>query len=160
MTRSFRSALLTFALLCALPAGAVEAPRPDDGRIGAIRVRMDQARVFKLDAPASAIIIGNPAIADAAVHDGKTVIITGKSYGVTNIIIMDRKGVVVDERQIHVQPPEAAILSVQRGDNRETYSCTPDCNQSPQVGDTQKFFDTIIQQTNARNGQAQQQAGR
>ncbi len=158
---TFRSVLAALVAGASLALSAVPSQAQTASAVpNAIKVRLDQARIFKLDTPASAIIIGNPAIADAAVHDGKTVIITGKSYGVTNIIIMDRNNVVVDERHIHVQAPEAAVLSVQRGAEHETYSCTPDCKQAPMVGDTPKFFEQTMGQTSARNSLAQSQSAR
>ncbi len=43
---------------------------------------------------------------------------------------------------------------VYRGVERETYSCTPNCERRITLGDGETFFDTIIMQSNARNGQA------
>lgn len=121
-------------------------------------VRLDEATLLKLGVQAQTLVIGNPSIADAVVNDGKTIIITGKSFGTTNIIALDRQGDVIAERQIWVQPPESSILTVQRGDEQETYSCSPACRRTAVIGDATKNFSEIINQAQTRNGLAQSQA--
>lgn len=121
-------------------------------------VRLDEAALLRLGNPAQTIVIGNPSIADAVVNDGKTIVITGKSFGTTNLIALDRRGEVIAERQVWVQPPSSSILTVQRGEEQETYSCSPLCRRTPVIGDTTKNFTDIINQTQTRNGLAQSQA--
>ena len=101
-------------------------------------------------------MIGNPSIADATVHDGRTIIITGKSFGTTNLIAIDRLGNIIAERQLQVQQPESSILTVQRADEVETLSCTPTCRRTPVIGDAARVFEPTIAQTQNRNAIAQQ----
>ncbi len=64
----------------------------------------------------STIVIGNPAIADAALQPGGILVLTGKGYGATNMLALDRQGRVVMDNQVQVVgPPQDGILVVQRG---------------------------------------------
>lgn len=119
------------------------------------RVMLDEARLLKLDVPAQTLIIGNSAIADALVNDGRTIIVTGKAYGSTNLIALDNKGEIIAERQLEVQQPDPSILTVQRGTKRESFSCTPKCMPTPVLGDDKERFSGTIGQANERNSWAQ-----
>src|ERR1700737_4833543 len=86
----FRS-LAIGILLCAAAAFADPPPR-------AIGVNIDQARLIKLPARVATIVIGNPLIADVTLQPGGIVVVTGKGYGATNFIAMDRAGEVLVDR--------------------------------------------------------------
>lgn len=73
------------------PAGATE--------IQAIQVQTDQAHILRLDKPVKSVIIGNDAIADAVMQDAKTIILTGRNNGVTNLVVIDQSGdTLLDEK--------------------------------------------------------------
>ncbi len=57
-----------------------------------IDVKLDQASLLKLPANVTTVVIGNPAITDAAMQPGGLLVITGKGYGSTNLITLDRAG--------------------------------------------------------------------
>ncbi len=92
-----------------------------------IRVDVDYARVLKLDRPVSKVIIGNAEIADAAVADSKTIILTGKSFGTTNIVILDEQGQALVDERVLVSLESYNTLQVYRQTEREVLSCTPAC---------------------------------
>jgi hypothetical protein len=124
-----------------------------------IPVTLDQARLVKLPERVSTIVIGNPLIADAAVQAGGLMVITGKGYGITNIIALDRGGVVLMEKTIEVVAPHDELVVVYRGAYRETYTCSPTCEPRIMPGDgmprdSEKYFDTIVGQTTNRSGLA------
>ena len=48
------------------------------------------------------IVIGNPLIADAALQSGGILVITGKGYGSTNLLALDRSGRVVMDKTVQV----------------------------------------------------------
>lgn len=104
------------ALVAASPASAE-----------AIRVFVDQARVVKLARPADTIIVGNPKIADAAVQDASTVVLTGKGFGVTNLVILDRDGAAIVDEQVVVSRASANAVNVYRRADLEALSCSPYC---------------------------------
>ena len=52
-------------------------------------VNYDQSQLVRLPRPAAEIIIGNPAIADVNVQNGNLLVVTGKTFGITNLIVLD-----------------------------------------------------------------------
>ena len=119
-------------------------------------VNVDQAQVMKLPAKVATIVIGNPLIADAALQSGGVLVITGKGYGSTNLLALDRSGQVVMETTVQVLgASSSSLVVVYKGPERETYSCAPDCERRITLGDSQGYFTTSLGQTGARSGQAQ-----
>lgn len=160
-------------LLCALSAGAgglglaaeparaqarlVAAPPTEtrgEAKADAVAVTVDHAKVLRLPEKAQTVIVGNPAIADVTVQRNGVMIVTGKSFGVTNLIALDATGALLAESTVRVGAASDSILTVQRGLERESYSCTPDCQPSAQLGDSKSFFDGANGQSGARNAAA------
>ncbi|MDO9417853.1 MAG: pilus assembly protein N-terminal domain-containing protein [Pararhizobium sp.] len=104
--------------------GPVEAEDDD-----IMRVFMDHARVLKLDRPVSKVIIGNSDVADATVADSKTIVITGRSFGTTNLVILDLDGNAIIDDRILVSIDEGNTVRVYRETERSVLSCTPNCEQ-------------------------------
>lgn len=118
--RICRAMLIAVAMLTAAPASASET----------IRVVINQAKIVKLARPADTIVIGNPNIADASVQDASTIVLTGKGFGVTNLVILDRDGMPIVDEQIVVSRSVADSVRVYRRANVQTLSCTPYCESS------------------------------
>jgi hypothetical protein len=142
----FRS-LAIGILLC--PAAAFAEPPPR-----AIGVIIDQARLIKLPARVATIVVGNPLIADVTLQPGGIMVVTGKGYGATNFIAMDRAGEVLVDRLIQVEGPADPIITVYRGIERESLSCMPICQPRITLGDADKYFKPAIDQAGALSGQA------
>jgi len=119
-----------------------------------LEVTLDQSRLVKLPERVSTIVIGNPLIADASLQPGSLMVLTGKGYGTTNLIALDRKGNALLEKQVQVHGPGGDIVVVYKGVNRETYSCAPQCQPRITLGDFQQFFTQSLAQTTTRNSQA------
>lgn len=124
-----------------------------------VSVVVDQARVIKLPDRVATIVVGNPLIADVTLQPGGIVVVTGKGYGATNMIAMDRTGSVLANRAIQVEGPTEKMVTVYRGTDRESYSCTPTCQRRVTLGDAQAYFDATLGQTGSLNGQAGGMAG-
>jgi hypothetical protein len=124
--RSLTSAVCIAAF--ATIAGIVSAPAhaSDDG----IKLVMNQAKVVKLARPADTIVIGNPLIADASVQDSNTVVLTGKGFGVTNLVILDADGAPIVDEEIFVTRGDAKSVRVFRRTDIQTLSCTPNCESA------------------------------
>jgi Pilus formation protein N terminal region len=121
-----------------------------------IDIILDQAKLVKLPERVATIVIGNPLIADASVQSGGLMVITGKGYGTTNLIALDRSGAVLMERFIEVRGQQAdETVVVYKGIERETYSCSPLCERRITLGDGNIFFNSTLSQTVTRNSQAQ-----
>ncbi|CAN7303783.1 pilus assembly protein N-terminal domain-containing protein [Rhizobium sp. LjRoot98] len=120
--------LLTAAL--AIPAfiGSFLAP-PATAADEMLNVFMNQARVLKLDRPVSKVIIGNSDVADATVADAKTIVLTGRSFGTTNLVILDTDGNAIVDERILVSIDEGNTVRVYRQTVRSVLSCTPNCEE-------------------------------
>jgi hypothetical protein len=136
------AALLLFAL--ATPAAATEP----------VVVLLDQARILQLPERAATVVVGNPLIADLSIQPGGLAVVTGKGYGATNFVVLDRRGIVLTEQTVEVTGPNDKTVVVYRGVDRETYSCSPDCSRRITLGDAPEFFDKTLAETTTRNAQA------
>jgi Flp pilus assembly secretin CpaC len=119
-----------------------------------IAVIVDRATVVKLPDRVATLVVGNPLIADVSLQPGGTMVVTGKGYGATNVMAIDRGGLVLLDRMIQVDAPTEKLVTVFRGINRETYSCTPVCQQRITLGDGADYFKSTLDQTGSRNNQA------
>lgn len=75
------------------------------------------------------IIIGNPNIADITVQDN-TLLMTGKGFGSTNVIVLNDAGETIRDWQVHVIRQDAYGVAVFKAGKRELYSCKADCETS------------------------------
>jgi Flp pilus assembly secretin CpaC len=123
-----------------------------------IAVNVDQAKLVKLPAGIATIVVGNPLIADVTLQNGGVVVVTGKGYGATNFIAMDRAGQVLVDRQIQVQGPSDQLVTIYRGVERESYSCMPICQRRVTLGDGETYFKSTIDQAGSLSTQASQGA--
>ena len=137
-------AVLTFAGLASVAAFAAAASATEP-----ISVIVDRAKVLHISQPADVVIIGNPAIADATIQDSQTLIITGRSYGTTNLIVLNKQGQSIADNLVTVEPPNDSVVTVYRRASRETLSCTPECAPVMSLGDNAGAFDAAKSQIEA-----------
>ena len=140
------SAVLAASIVTVRPAQAAEV----------LTVNLDQAEVLQLPDRVATIVIGNPLIADASLQSGGMLVVTGKGYGATNLLALDRGGRVILSRTVQVLSPGTEdVVVVYKGVERESYSCAPDCSRRITLGDSPGYFNATMAQSTARNGQAQ-----
>ncbi|MBI2715203.1 MAG: pilus assembly protein N-terminal domain-containing protein [Rhizobiales bacterium] len=144
-------ALLAWTLLSAITLGATPAQADD------VTVNVDEARVIKLPERVATIVIGNPLIADATLQSGGILVVTGKGFGATNLLALDRSGRVVMDKTVQVLGASTSsdLVIVFKGVERESYSCAPDCERRLTLGDSQAYFTSILTQSGTRATQAQ-----
>ena len=150
----FRSLALGLLLWPVLAFAAPVPPMPDS-----IAVNVDQAKLVKLPGKVATIVVGNPMIADVTLQPGGIIVVTGKGYGATNFIAMDRNGEVLVDRQIQVEGPTDQLVTVYRGVERESYSCMPICQRRVTLGDGETYFKSAIDQAGSLSSQAAGSAG-
>lgn len=139
----------SIAFAAALPAHAESSKYSDDDKV---IVTVDQAKVFRISRPAATIIIGNPSIVDATIEDEQTLVLTGRSFGVTNLIILDANGDAVIDQAVVVRGSETNTVRIYRGgDNRETLACAPVCEATVTIGDEAATFENASEQITQRN---------
>ena len=143
--------LLAWALLSAITLGAT--PTQADN----VTVNVDEARVLKLPERVATIVIGNPLIADATLQSGGILVVTGKGFGATNLLALDRSGRVVMDKTVQVLGASTSsdLVIVFKGVERESYSCAPDCERRLTLGDSPAYFTSILMQSGTRASQAQ-----
>lgn len=145
LMQPWRILSIAVVMAASVPAAATDA----------ITVALDQATLIKLPERVGTIVVGNPLIADASVQNGGALVLTGKSYGTTNLVALDRAGNVLMEKLVRVDgPQDAGIVVVYRGVERETYSCLPNCERRITLGDGVEPFNAALAQAGARNTQA------
>ncbi len=114
---------MRFLLLSAVTAASLA----QVAHAGDLTVAKDQSMSLKLDAPAATIVVGNPAIADVTMQDSTTGFVTGKNFGTTNIIAVDGAGREVASYQVTVNAAASRSVTLIRGQQTVTLSCTPRC---------------------------------
>jgi len=105
-------------------------------------VGLNKTEIVRLPGPASAVLIGNPAIADVSIHSADTIFVIGRSYGETNLVVLDVNGHTVIDADIQVNNvlPRNGVRIYYGGQERETFNCTPYCAAAPVLGDTPGFI--------------------
>ncbi len=116
----------------------------------AVDVTIDFAKILKLERPAETVVIGNPGIADASVEDQTTLVLTGKTAGATNLIVLDSEGKEIVNVVVRVSSDVRQLTTVFYGTQRQTFSCAPSCEQVISVGDAPDRFKTAKQQIDNR----------
>lgn len=115
-----------------------------------LEVSVDHARILKIDRPAASVIIGNPSIVDITVHDSHTLVLTGRSYGMTNLVVLDGDGASIIDEEIAVRSFETGTVRVYRQAERTTLACLPTCEPRVTIGDNQAAFTAAAEQFNTR----------
>ncbi len=131
--------LLPLALAIGPASAADEAP---------ITVNVNMARVLRIDAPAATVIVGNPGIADVTIQDPQTLVLTGKSFGQTNLIVLDGTGNPVADTLIDVVQLQAGTMTVYQGTARTSLACAPVCQPTIMLGDETGFTSTQVDSAN------------
>lgn len=131
--------LIGTTLVASLALGAIRANASE------LVVKYDQSQLLRIDRPVSEIIIGNPSIADVSIQSKQLLVVTGKSFGKTNIILLDTEKNVIREQLVVVQQDQTQVVNLHRGAARESYNCSPRCNPTITVGDDKVYFKTIAE---------------
>lgn len=112
-------------------------------KAGDLIVQYDQARLLPLEQPAANIIIGNPSIADVTLKSTKLLIVTGKSFGVTNLMVLNDEDKVIYSTRVMVKADDSKVVTLISGSAKYTYACVPTCEPVLKVGDEEKFYSGV-----------------
>ena len=156
----FARKLMTLCLLTMVITGLAINLVTSSANAEAVIVTIDRAKVLRISRPADTIIIGNPSIADAAIQDPQTLVLTGRSFGVTNIVILDADGEPIVDETIVVQGHETNTVRIYRRAVRETLACSPVCEPTLTIGDNNETFQAATTQIKERNALSDEVAGR
>ena len=132
--------LIAFAI-CAL-AGSADA-------MVRLAVYVDHSARLPVASPIGSVIVGDPAVADVLVTDRHTVYVQGKSYGMTEVVVLDPEGRTLWSGDVAVTPSDLGRVSVVRGPSGgqgggaavpmgiTEMTCAGYCTQSAHGGKTQ-----------------------
>ena len=147
--RYAKPALLFAVALALFPASVMSACAGDSPEH--LYVTLDKAKLLKLPEHVETIVVGNPTIADITmIRKNGLMVVTGKGFGETNVIFLDGTGQAISEALVTVRTAPY-LLTVQRGMDRESYSCAPRCEPAVTLGDATKFLQDASGQITARN---------
>jgi Flp pilus assembly secretin CpaC len=147
-------------LLCVVTllwSGASNASFADE--FGLLDIIVDEARLIRLEADAAQIIVGNPAIADVTAQDARLLVVTGKSYGTTNLIALGAEGKQILSVRLGVREGDARQVTLYKGTVRQSYHCAPDCLRVLAIGDDKSRFDELADSVTKKFGVANSAIG-
>jgi Flp pilus assembly secretin CpaC len=118
MRRTFAAAFSALVLTSAAPAAA-----------GGLAVPLDGAVRLSLRGSAADVIVANPAVADVAIVDSRTVVVMGKSHGTTGLLVFDGARRILWDGSVTVTAPVGRI-TVYRGGEPRQYACLSRCERT------------------------------
>jgi Flp pilus assembly secretin CpaC len=104
-----------------------------------VTVNVNMARILRIGAAAATVVIGNPGVADVTIQDPTTLVLTGKSYGRTNLIVLGSDGDPIVDTVIEVVQSRDDLVTLYVGAMRTSLSCSPICQPTISLGDGQSF---------------------
>jgi len=124
MRRTFASLGIAAAVLTTVLSGAAAA------QSAALTVQIDRSQRIALRGSVASVIVANPQIADVTVVDANTLFVTGKGYGVTEIIAVDGAGRTLFQNQVVVTGGQTGSVRVWRGGQVTEMACAASCAPS------------------------------
>ena len=129
------------------------------GTAVAVDVVIDEARLIRLNSDAAQLIVGNPAIADVTAQSSRILVVTGKSYGATNLIVLDAAGQEILNARLGVSEGKTQQVTVYRGMARHSLHCAPDCQRTLTLGDDKTQFEQLAESVAKKFGVAHSAMG-
>ncbi|MDD2869393.1 pilus assembly protein N-terminal domain-containing protein [Neomegalonema sp.] len=112
----------------------------------------DHTRRVRLDREATTILVGNPAVADVTVLSKRTMFVSARSVGSTNIVALDENEEEIASWEVFVREPEAKRVTLRQGPTRENYQCAPYCERSLSQNDSPSAHSSHLGVINAEMG--------
>lgn len=117
MSKLLKSAAIGFASL-AVAASALA---------GQITVEVNKTKPLKLKQDIASVAIANADIADVTVSDARSLLITGRFFGTTNLLVYNSDGDLILSTDLVVSTNSTNLVSVSRGQQKEVLNCVPTC---------------------------------
>ncbi|MCP1198771.1 pilus assembly protein N-terminal domain-containing protein [Notoacmeibacter sp. MSK16QG-6] len=120
-----RLALLTTLSISGALATGIVAAQAAEG----ISIDKGNARIVKLVEPAETVIVGEPTVADVTVKDSRTLVLTGRTYGSTNLVVFNAAGEPIVDQPVIVSRQGKGSVRLYRRDDVEMMTCLPVCEK-------------------------------
>ncbi|WP_052954932.1 pilus assembly protein N-terminal domain-containing protein [Microvirga vignae] len=108
---------------------------------GTITMAPGITNILRITRPVRTVLIGNPGVLDTTLVDDKTLALTAKAAGTTNLILLDENNAELLQATVQVGP-RAHRIQAFYGDQMQTYSCTPECIGDPRPVPTSQYTTT------------------
>jgi Flp pilus assembly secretin CpaC len=123
-----------------------------------ITLEADKTVMLNLADRPGTVVVGNPSIADVSIN-ASTVFLHGRSYGNTNIIVLDLKGGQLANFDVSIkqaQTDAVSLITVRPTVNasstlKVSYNCAPTCEQTLQIGDSADQVKNVSDAIKAKN---------
>ncbi|HEX2561530.1 pilus assembly protein N-terminal domain-containing protein [Phenylobacterium sp.] len=92
-----------------------------------MRIELDHSTRIRLPSPARDVLLANPDVADVTMLDTRNLVVLGKAYGMTHLLVVDTAGRTIFDRNLVVSAPVKGHVSLYRGPEQRNYACAPDC---------------------------------
>jgi hypothetical protein len=132
ITRNLSGAFASAGFLFFAGASVAHAGEP-------ITVYTDHSRILTVARAPATIVVGNPSIADVTIQ-GNQVFLHARSFGTTNVIIMDAADKMLADYEVTVQTGGDDNVYVFKSGSLNTYVCAPECEATLHVGDDKDYF--------------------
>ena len=109
----------------------------------ALTVPVDESAIVRTTAPIGSVMVSNPSIADVTVVDARRVAVLGRSYGMTNLIVLDRMGRPIMQQRVSVAPAQSGRVSLYRGPLVYNFGCSPRCERTPMPGEEKSVYESF-----------------
>jgi hypothetical protein len=153
--------IIASAVLICVSMGATQAQeRAKVPLLGpTLRASMDRAVLVKMPEGIRTVVIGNPSVAHVNFDKSGLAVVTGRSFGETNLIILNEHGEIIAQTDLVVGDDRKSLVSVQSGtSSKVTVSCDPRCQPVPVIGDDDRAFSGVSGQISTLTSAAQQAA--
>ena len=127
MKKMLKASTLIAVFLAAATAAAPELNLVSTAKAQPLEVQKSHAKVYRVSRPAGTVIVGDPNIVKATMQDLKTLILTGKEYGSTNIIVLDTDGQPMIDELVIVQSNQESSVNVFTQTQVTTIACGKVC---------------------------------
>jgi Flp pilus assembly secretin CpaC len=117
-----RNALIRAAVLAAIALIGATADAASRTNVG-----LNQSLRIGVNGSAANVVISNATVADVTVVDAHSVIVQGKSYGTTQIMVFDTTGRLLLDSVVTVTAPAEGLVTLYRGGVAQQYNCSPRC---------------------------------
>ncbi len=101
---------------------------------GAMTVEINDSQRVGLYGTAANVIVGDPAVADVSLVDGHSVVVNGRGFGATHVVVLDGNGRTLFDRRVTVVAPQDGRVTLYRGPAASEFSCSPRCQVAAATG--------------------------
>lgn len=105
------------------PTGQATALPTDSASAREVRLVIDFVGILHVEGGMNTIAVGNSDIAIATLTDDRTVILTGRTPGTTNLIALDDAGRIIADVIVRVSAQKPGMVTVRRGMQMQAYDC-------------------------------------